>query len=109
MSSTTNVFEAACKSGQVTINGVKLPGAKIISAGQAQSQGIAILCGGNAFYVAIPVDTLKTLIALVSTMSEKIVAGINPSNAGGPITSGTFAADLAQIKVQLEALKGDIQ
>ena len=109
MSSKTKVFNATCKSGTVTINGAELPGAGIYSAGKAQSQGLAILSGGNAFYIAVPIDTISQLIALVSQMAQTVSTGVMPSNGGGSITSGTFATDLLQLKTRLDQLKEAMQ
>lgn len=109
MSLKTRVLNAACKSGKVTINGVELPGAVICSAGQAQSQGLAILCGAEAFYIAVPIDTLSKLIELVAQVTQTVSTGVLPSNGGGNITSGTFAADLMLLKTQLDQLKEQMQ
>ena len=109
MSYKTKVFNAACESGKVTVNGAEVPGAVIVSAGQAKSQGVALFCGPDVVYVAVPVDTLKTLIGFVGDLATAVASGVLPANVGGPITSGTFAADLAQIKQACEKLKEHIQ
>lgn len=109
MSSKTKVFKATCAGGVVKIDGVELPGAVILSAGQADSQGAAIISGGNAFYVAVPIGTLSQLIALVAQLAQTVSTGVLPSNGGGSITSGTFAADLLQLKTQLDQLKERMQ
>lgn len=109
MSLKTIVCKASCKSNTVTVDGVELPGAEILSAGQAQSQGIAILCGGDAFYVAIPKETLAQLISLMRTLVQTVQTGILPSNGGGAIVDGTFATQLAALKQQLDTLGEQIQ
>lgn len=109
MSRKTLVFKATCSNGVVKINGVELPDAVILPAGQADSQGAAIISGGEAFYVAVPIETISQLIGLVSQLTQTVSSGVLPSNGGGAITSGTFAADLMNLKAQLDALKGNIQ
>ena len=93
----------------VKIDGVELPGAVILSAGQADSQGAAIISGGDVFYVAVPMGTLSQLIGLVGTLAQTVASGVLAGNAGGAITSPTFAADLAQLKAQLDQLKEQMQ
>lgn len=107
--SKTIVLMAECENGKVTVNGAEIPGAVILPAGKAKSTGMAVLSGKNAFYVAVPMDTLSSLIDLVGTLAETVASGVLPSNSGGAITSGSFAADLAQIKTQLTQLKGAMQ
>lgn len=105
----TKVLSAACEGGKVTVNGAEVPGARVLSAGQAKSQGVAVFCGPDVVYVAVPVDTLKTLIGFVGDLAQAVASGVLASNAGGPITSGSFQADLAQVKQALNDLKGNIQ
>ena len=105
----TMALTATCKNGKVTVNGAEVPGAVILPAGKAKSNGMAILSGEKVFYIAVPVDTLADLIDLVGTLADTVASGVLPSNGGGAITSGTFAADLAQIKTQLTQLKGAMQ
>lgn len=91
------------------MNGAEVPQAVVLPAGQGKSTGCAIFSAENVFYVAIPVETLTQLIGLVSTLTDTLSAGIMASNTGGPITSATFAADLAELKAQLNKLKGGMQ
>ena len=109
MSRKTLVFKATCANGVVKIDGVELPDAVILSAGQADSQGAAIISGGEAFYVAVPIGTLTQLINLVAQLAQTVSTGVLSSNGGGAITSGTFAADLMNLKSQLDQLKGNMQ
>ena len=109
MSYKTKAIRATCEGGKVFVSGAEVPQAVILSAGQAKSQGCAVFSGGNVFYVAIPVETLTQLIGLVSTLADTLSAGIMASNGGGPITSATFAAELAGLKTELNKLKGGMQ
>ena len=101
----TQVFNAACENGQVTVNGVPVPGAVVLSAGAAKSQGAALFSGPSVFYIAVPMDTLDSLIDLVSQLADAVKNGVLASNAGGAITAPTFAAGLEQIKQNLQTLK----
>lgn len=91
------------------MSGAEVPQAVILSAGQARSAGCAFFSGPDVFYVAVPVGTLTQLIGLVSNLTDTLTSGILASNGGGPITSGTFATELAQIKTALNELKGGMQ
>ena len=109
MNCKTKAINAACESGTVTVNGVVVPEAVIVSAGQAKSQGVALFSGADVFYVAVPVETLSQLIDLTAQLAQAVSSGVLSANAGGPITSGSFAADLAKLKASLDELKGNIQ
>ena len=109
MNCKTKAINAACESGKVTVNGVVVPEAVIVSSGQAKSQGVALFSGADVFYVAVPVETLSQLIDLTAKLTQAVSSGVLSANAGGPITSGSFAADLAQLKASLDELKGNIQ
>lgn len=102
----TLVFNAECESGKVTVNGAEVPGATILSAGQEKSQGAAIFSAGSVFYIAVPLNTLDALIDLVGQLADAVANGVLPSNTGGPITAGTFTADLQKVKQDLQKLKG---
>ncbi len=106
MSLKTLAFDANCENGKVTVNGANVPGAVVLSSGKAKSRGMAVFSGDKVFYVAVPMATLDSLIDLVGTLAGTVASGVLASNGGGPITSGTFAADLQKIKQDLQALKG---
>ena len=102
----TLVFSAECENGQVTVNGAPVPGAVVLSAGAAKSQGAALFSGASVFYIAVPMDTLDSLIDLVSQLADAVKNGVLASNAGGAITAPTFTAGLEQVKQNLQNLKG---
>lgn len=109
MNCKTKAINAACESGKVSVNGAEVPGTVVLSAGQAKSQGVALFSGADVFYVAVPVDTLSQLIDLTAQLAQAVASGVLSGNGGGPITSGNFAADLAQLKSALTELKGAMQ
>lgn len=102
----TQVFNAVCENGQVTVNGAPVPGAVVLSAGAAKSQGAAVFSGPSVFYIAVPMDTLDSLIDLVGQLADAVKNGVLASNGGGAITSPTFATGLEQVKQNLQTLKG---
>lgn len=105
----TKTISATCEGGKVFVEGQEVPQAVILSAGQAKSAGCAVFSGSDVFYVAVPVDTLTQIISLVSNLTDTLSAGIMASNGGGPITSDSFSAGLAALKVELIKLKGAMQ
>lgn len=109
MNCKTKAISATCEEGKVFINGAEVPQAVILSAGQAKSTGCAVFSGPDVFYVAVPVGTLNQLIGLMTALTDTLTSGILASNTGGPITSGSFAAELAQLKAELNSLKGGMQ
>lgn len=109
MNSKSKAINAVCENGKVTVNGAEVPGAVVVSAGQAKSEGVAIFSGPDVFYVAVPVQTLVQLIELTARLAQTVASGVLSGNGGGAITSGSFAADLAQLKSALNELKGAMQ
>ena len=109
MSFKSKAISAACKGGQVSVNGKNVPNVQILSAGKGASTGLLLISGPEAFYVAVPVGTLASLLEQVSKLAQAVATGVLSSNVGGPIVSGSFATDLAQIQQALKMLKEDMQ
>ena len=109
MSYKTKAINATCEGGKVFVDGVEVPHAVILSAGQKKSQGCAIFSASDVFYVCVPVETLKELINIVVKMTDKLSSGVLASNGGGNITSPTFSEDLSALKTELNNLKGAMQ
>lgn len=109
MSFKSKAISAACKGGQVSVNGKNVPNVQILSAGKGASTGLLLISGPEAFYVAVPVGTLASLLEQVSKLAQAVATGVLASNVGGPIVSGCFATDLAQIQQALKMLKEDMQ
>ena len=105
----SRAINAVCENGKVSVNGAEVPGAVILSAGQARSQGFAIFSGPDVFYVAVPIKTLSSLIDLTAQLTQAVASGVLASNGGGPITSSSFSADLAQLQSALNELEGAMQ
>lgn len=105
----TKLFRADCQNGKVTANGVDILSVDIASAGRAKSTGHLLLNGPDAVYIAIPIESIKDLIRLTSSLVQAVASGVKDSNGGGSITTPTFVAELANIKVQLEELKEALQ
>ena len=102
------IFKAHCLGGEVIADGMSVIGCEIVGEGGA-SEGWLVLGEGDAVYLPKTSPDLKETLSLLVNLIDKISSGILPENAGGLITASTFAADLAQIKSQVEALKGALK
>ena len=109
MSFKTKAINATCEGGQVSVNGKTVPNVQILSAGKGSSTGFLLISGPEAFYVAVPVETLASLLEQVGKLAQAVATGVLASNVGGPIVSGSFATDLAQIQQALKMLKEYMQ
>lgn len=102
------IFKAHCLGGEVIADGMSVIGCEIVGEGGA-SEGWLVLGEGDAVYLPKTSPDLKETLSLLVNLIDKISSGILPENAGGAITASTFAADLAMIKSQVEALKGALK
>ena len=102
------IFKAVCAGGQVIAEGLPVQGCEIVGEG-GTSEGWLVLGEGDAVYLPKTSPDLKETLSLLVNLIDKISTGVLPENAGGQITASTFAADLAQIKSQVEALKGALK
>ncbi len=109
------IIAATCVSGQVTVEGFPIE-ATILSQGVASSEGIVILQGATAFYVASNALDLKDviektaeLVNLCATLFTAIGAGMTgPTTAPPP----TLAADVLNIQTKatvLDAIKDTLR
>ena len=102
------IFKAHCLDGEVIADGMSVVGCEIVGEG-GNSEGWLVLGEGDAVYLPKMSPDLKETLSLLVNLIDKISTGILPENAGGPITASTFVADLAQIKTQVETLKGALK
>lgn len=125
---------ANCTAGVVTIDGIPLPSAEILSEGVGASQGVAVIDEETSFYVANTTPDLKTLLERLISVLEQITAGLDKAasalttldttgfliaaDAGvpsGPVAasdiSGISSAStqLVTLKTQIDALKGALK
>ena len=102
------IFKAVCAGGQVIAEGLPVQNCEIVGEG-GPSDGWLVLGEGDAVYLPKTSPDLKETLSLLVSLIDKISSGVLPENAGGPITASSFAADLAQIKSQVETLKGALK
>ena len=102
------IFKAVCAGGQVIAEGLTVQNCEIVGEG-GNSEGWLVLGEGDAVYLPKTSPDLKETLSLLVNLIDKILSGVLPENAGGPITASTFAADLALIKSQVETLKGALK
>lgn len=106
------VIDAEASAGQVTVNGLTVPGAKIISLGKGESSGCLLIFGDKAFYLTSNATDLESTITKLTESINKIATILTSIGAGmtGPTTAppGTLATDvleLTMIATELNQLK----
>ena len=102
------IFEASCNNGVVTADGGIITSCPILGEG-GNSNGYLIIVEGDLVYIPKTSPDLSTTLQLLSTILSTIASGVLKANAGGDITSPTFSADLAEIKKQVDELKGALR
>lgn len=102
------IFPANRINGVVYADGGAVLSCPVLGDG-ANSEGWLIIAEGELVYIpkATP-DTAKTL-ELISTALATIASGVYQANMGGDITSPTFSTDLAEIKKQVDELRGNLK
>lgn len=105
----TKIFKAQAKGGKVFVNGQEVPQTEILSQGQAESKGVMILNAKDKVYIAIPIDSLKEILALIKNLAETAASGVLASNGGGNITTPDYAANMQKLAQSAEALKDNLQ
>jgi len=88
----SKTLEASCAAGVVTVEGVPLVGATILSEGVGDSEGIAILDEDKSFYVAKTVPDLKTTLEKLIDVLGQVKDGL--TKAGDALTALDTAAFL---------------
>lgn len=102
------VINAQISGGVITTEGGIVIDCPILGEG-GDSEGFIIMSEGELVYIPKrSPDLLKTLELLSTTLST-IASGIYQANLGGDITSPTFAQELADLKTQVEELKGKLK
>lgn len=112
----SKVLPAECTANVVTVEGVPIPSAVVLSEGIAPSEGVLILDRGNAWYVASNATDLKTGLEKVSSVLNTIATTLTSIGAGmtGPTTAPppTLPANVTAITVkatELQALSGNLK
>ena len=127
----SKILDATCSStGVVSVGGVAVDAAEVLSEGKQSSSGILILDRGKAWYIPSSATDIKTTIEKLITVIDKVSDAITKTGtiftsvgAGmtGPTTAPppTLAADvvvlngkvtdLAAVKADLNTLKGALK
>lgn len=90
----SKTLPAECVQSVVSFNGVTIPDAEILSEGNGQSNGIAIIDDDKAYYVTSSATDLKNAIVALNSMITKIT---NVLSALDGALSGSNAAAIAAI------------
>lgn len=101
------IVQASCAAGIVTIQGIPLDEAEILSEGVGDSEGIAIIDEDKVYYVASSALDLKDGITKLSSMLTDIQTIITSIGAAmtGPTTAPppTLATGLASLATKITA------
>jgi len=116
----SKVIVATCEDGKVTAEGVEVPSAEIFSEGEASSEGLLILDGDKAYYVAKTSPDLKTTLQKLTTALGKVSSALSALDgahflvaATGGVPSGPLIAtpisELNAVKAELEDLTDSLR
>lgn len=126
----SKILEATCIASVVKYDGKVIPGAIVLSAGVASSDGLAIIEEGRVVYITSNATDINLTLGHVSTNLEKMSQVLNKialtlgtigAKMTGPTTSPppTLPADMAEIvatatqltalKVQVDLLKDNLK
>lgn len=72
----SKIMEAVVQGGVVKVGSLSVPGAVILSEGDADSQGLLILEGGEKFYITKITPDLKTTIEKTADLIEDLNAAL---------------------------------
>lgn len=105
----SKAIPATCQASIVTASGSPVPSATILSEGIAPSEGVLILDGEEAVYLANTAEDLKTAI---DTLSQRLtdIATILTALDAVTVSPGTNAASIAAliVNINLFALTKDL-
>lgn len=110
----TEVLDAQCLAGAVTVDKSPVTNVEVIGQGGA-STGVVIFSKENAVYIPNTSPDMKELAGYVSDTLMKITSllttlttGILPANAGGKIVSETFYASIAETLAEVQATMAQV-
>lgn len=102
------IINAQISGGVITTEGGVVVNCPILGEG-GDSKGFIIMAEDELVYIPkTSPDLLKTL-ELLSTTLTTIASGVFQANLGGDITSPTFAQELADLKTQIDELRGKLK
>jgi len=103
----SKILQATCISGVVSYEGFPVE-AEILSEGVGESEGVLILQGDKAFYIASNATDLKTTLEKLTNALTKVTETLTAIGAGmtGPTTAPppTLAANVVTINLAVTEL-----
>lgn len=102
------ILSATCAGGVVYAGAGIVPNCPILGEGGA-SEGYLVIAEDEAVYLPKTAPDTKSTLELFGACIDTLVSGILDANAGGSIVAGSFKSDLANLKSQVEALKGALR
>lgn len=102
------IFEAKRTAGVITADGGAVIDCPVLGEG-GDSEGVIVMAEGELVYIPKRSPDLSTTLQLLSIALFTIASGIYQANMGGNITSPTFAQELADIKKQVDELRGKLK
>lgn len=102
------IFEAKRTAGVITADGGAVIDCPVLGEG-GDSEGVIVMAEGELVYIPKRSPDLSQTLQLLSTALFTIASGIYQANLGGDITSPTFAQELADIKKQVDELRGKLK
>ncbi|WP_424244956.1 hypothetical protein Dip510_000064 [Elusimicrobium posterum] len=104
----TKVIKATAQNGKVFTEGKEVPAAHILSAGAAPSNGVLILNNLEKVYIAMPMQSIESLIDAVADLATAVGDNVETANSGGPVAP-TLKAAMQKAVQELNELKGKLQ
>lgn len=102
------IFEAKIEGGKIKADKGEVIECPILGEG-GDSTGFLIMAEGKLVYIPKTSPDLKQTLTLLSNLISTLAAEIYQANMGGDITATTFSADLANLKNEVENLKGKLK
>ena len=102
------IFEAKRTGGVITADGGAVIDCPVLGEG-GDSEGVIVMAENELVYIPKRSPDLSTTLQLLSTILSTIASGVFQANMGGDITKPTFAQELADLKKQVDELKGKLK
>lgn len=94
--------------GKITADGGEVIDCPVLGEG-GDSEGVIVMAEDELIYIPKRSPDLSQTLQLLSTTLSTIASGVYQANMGGDITSPTFAKELADLKTQVDELKGKLK
>lgn len=102
------IFPAELKGDLVVVDGGVVAGCPVLGEG-GNSEGYFLMSEDKILYLPKTTPDLKNTLEIISRAFAIIASGIYPRNNGGDITSANFQTEIANLKVEIEKLMGELK